>query len=126
MSADLRWISDALGVAPVAAARDVGANADANANADRAFAGFEIDSRRVKPGQCFVALAGDRVDGHAYVAQAQAAGAVAAIVSRPVPAALPQWVVVSPEAALQRAAAAWRSRFDLPLVGITGSNGKTT
>ena len=61
MSADLRWISDALGVAPVAAARDGGANADANANADRAFAGFEIDSRRIKPGQCFVALAGDQV-----------------------------------------------------------------
>ena len=35
-------------------------------------------------------------------------------------------MVVSPEAALQRAAAAWRSRFDLPMVGITGSNGKTT
>ena len=126
MSADLRWISDALGAAPLAAARDAEASADANANADLAFAGFEIDSRRVKPGQCFVALAGERVDGHAYVAQAQAAGAVAAIVSRPVPAALPQWVVASPEAALQRAAAAWRSRFDLPLVGITGSNGKTT
>ena len=42
MSADLRWISDALGAAPLAAARDAEASADANANADLAFAGFEI------------------------------------------------------------------------------------
>lgn len=108
------WISDALGATPLG---PVPAHA---------FAGFEIDSRRVQPGQCFVALPGERVDGHAYLAQAQASGAVAAIVAKPQPVALAQWVVSSPEAALQRAASAWRARFSLPLVGITGSNGKTT
>lgn len=109
------WLSGVLGLAPVGAA-----------TGDASFAGFEIDSRRLTPGHCFVALPGERVDGHDYLPQAVAAGAMAAIVARQQPVDLPQWVVASPEQAMQQAAAAWRQRFDLPLVGITGSNGKTT
>jgi len=115
-AADLHWISEALGCAATGNASD----------AAPAFAGFEIDSRRVKPGQCFVALPGERVDGHAFVRQAVADGAIAAIVATRQSIDLPQWVVPSPEVALQQAAAAWRSQFTMPLIGITGSNGKTT
>jgi UDP-N-acetylmuramoyl-tripeptide--D-alanyl-D-alanine ligase len=89
------------------------------------------DSRSVVPGQLFVALRGERFDGHDYVAQALGAGASAALVDAQWAAAqqassLPLLVVDDTRLALGRLAAYWRARFDIPLIGVTGSNGKTT
>jgi UDP-N-acetylmuramoyl-tripeptide--D-alanyl-D-alanine ligase len=89
------------------------------------FAGVTTDSRRVEPGDLFVALKGERFDGNAYVAEAMTHGAVAAITSKLVGAG-PQVVVADTRAALGRLASHWRERFALPLVALTGSNGKTT
>lgn len=88
--------------------------------------GVAIDSRRIAPGELFVALPGNRVDGHDFVAAAAAAGAAGALVARRQPVDLPQIEVADPRRALGAIAAAWRARFDLPLVAVTGSNGKTT
>jgi len=87
-----------------------------------------VDSRQVTPGCCFVALRGEHDDGHRYVAQAIAAGAVVVLVERPVPvpaghAALVE--VPSTLIALQELAASWRARWPVRVVGITGSTGKT-
>ncbi len=92
------------------------------------FSGVTTDSRAVAPGDLFVALAGERFDGHAYVREALARGAVAALVSRRgLPEReVPQVVVPDTRAALGRLAAAWRARFALPVLALTGSNGKTT
>lgn len=85
------------------------------------------DTRGIGAGQLFLALAGEHFDGHDYLAQAQAAGACAAVVERPVPGvALPQLVLGDTRAALMRMGAAWRARFDIPVIGVAGSNGKTT
>jgi UDP-N-acetylmuramoyl-tripeptide--D-alanyl-D-alanine ligase len=93
------------------------------------FSTAAVDSRNVIPGCCFVALHGERADGHAFVADAVRNGAVAALVERPVTleegatAALVQ--VPDTLGALQEVAAWWRSRFAVRVVGITGSTGKT-
>ncbi|MDD3763203.1 MAG: UDP-N-acetylmuramoyl-tripeptide--D-alanyl-D-alanine ligase [Nevskiales bacterium] len=86
----------------------------------------EIDSRRVEPGDLFVALRGDRFDGHGFVAKAKAAGAVAALVERWVDVDLPQVRVGDTLLGLQQMAADWRRRFQIPVIAVTGSNGKTT
>lgn len=88
--------------------------------------GVSIDSRTLQSGALFVALPGEHVDGHDYVQAAQARGAAAALVNRHVDCSLPQLRVDDVLAALQQAAAAWRMRFRLPLIAVTGSNGKTT
>jgi len=91
--------------------------------------GASVDSRRVTPGSIYVALRGERVDGHAFVVDALRAGAAAALVERPVelPDGLvaPQVVVADALNALQELAAWWRSRHAVRVVGITGSTGKT-
>lgn len=84
------------------------------------------DSRALAPGDLFVALQGERFDAHDFVPQAGAQGAVAAVVSRVVACPLPQLVVDDTRLALGRLAAAWRRRFALPVIAVTGSNGKTT
>src|SRR5690606_11123758 len=84
-------------------------------------------TRTLAGGQVYVALSGERFDGHDYLAQAQAAGACAAIVARPVHGVdLPQVVLGETRRALATLAGAWRARFALPVVAVTGSNGKTT
>ena len=88
--------------------------------------GVAIDSRAVQAGNLFAALSGERSDGHDYVAVAARAGAVAALVSRPLSAALPQLVVDDVQTALGTLAAFWRRQHELRVVAITGSNGKTT
>jgi len=92
------------------------------------FSGVTTDSRKVATGDLFVALKGERFDGNEYVGQAMAQGAVAAITSRLVSARVPvpQVVVDDTRVALGKLAAHWRARFALPLVALTGSNGKTT
>ena len=92
------------------------------------FSSIVIDSREVEPGSLFVALPGERSDGHRYVDDAIARGARAVLVSRPVEAseAVDAHVVSDALAALQRAAVAWRERQPATVAGITGSVGKTT
>ena len=87
------------------------------------------DSREVLEGDLFVALRGRRIDGHAFLSDAFARGAYGALISNPESAPVDARnliVVDDPLASLQRLAAAWRGALDATLVGITGSNGKTT
>ncbi|MFA6229627.1 MAG: UDP-N-acetylmuramoyl-tripeptide--D-alanyl-D-alanine ligase [Rhodanobacter sp.] len=94
--------------------------------ADVEITGVSIDTRRVQPGDLFVAIKGERVDGHDYLAEAAAQGAVAALVTRQIDSALPQIVVNDSTLALGDLASAVRAQRNLHVVGITGSNGKTT
>ena len=108
------------------AARSIAAPAQ---GADARFSGVSTDSRSIVPGELFVALKGDNFDGHAYVADVLARGASGALVSQEFAAAhpaLPLICVTDTRLALGALAAQWRGRFTLPLLGITGSNGKTT
>ncbi|MBK6469307.1 MAG: UDP-N-acetylmuramoyl-tripeptide--D-alanyl-D-alanine ligase [Betaproteobacteria bacterium] len=85
------------------------------------------DTRTLQPGDLFAALKGERFDGHDYLPQARAAGAVAALAEHGLgEATLPGLKVADSLVALQQLAAAWRARFELPLIAVTGSNGKTT
>jgi len=93
---------------------------------DREFAAVSIDSRTLGPGDLFVALKGGHVDGHDFAEAARQRGAGGLLVSRQVAVDLPQVVVADTLTALAQGAAAWRRRFDLPLAGVGGSNGKTT
>jgi UDP-N-acetylmuramoyl-tripeptide--D-alanyl-D-alanine ligase len=90
--------------------------------------GVSTDSRAVAVGDLFVALRGERFDGHEYLAEAQKRGAVGALTSRLVQTQIPMAQVVADDTrlALGRLAAWWRGRFALPVVALTGSNGKTT
>jgi UDP-N-acetylmuramoyl-tripeptide--D-alanyl-D-alanine ligase len=94
--------------------------------ADAAYTDVVSDSRTLAPQQLFVALKGTSFDGQRFVAAAQAAGAAGAVVETLQPVSLPQIVVADTQAALTRAARAWRADFRGPLVGVAGSNGKTT
>jgi UDP-N-acetylmuramoyl-tripeptide--D-alanyl-D-alanine ligase len=91
-----------------------------------AFGSVLSDSRTLEPGALFVALPGARYDGHEFVPEALGRGASGALVTRLLPLPLPQVVVGDTLAALGSFAAAWRRDFDGTVVGITGSNGKTT
>lgn len=90
------------------------------------YEGFSTDTRTVKAGNVFVALSGERFDGHDFVAKAAEAGAVCAVVERKVDAGIAQIVVTDTGLAFGLAAKAWRGRFALPLAVVAGSNGKTT
>lgn len=92
--------------------------------AEQTATGFATDSGSVAAGDIFIAIRGARVDGHAFVAQAFANGAVAALVERPIEG--PHLLVPNIVAALARMAASFRNGFHGPVVGITGSAGKTT
>jgi UDP-N-acetylmuramoyl-tripeptide--D-alanyl-D-alanine ligase len=94
--------------------------------ADRVYGDVVSDSRTLKAGELFVALAGPSFDGNEFVAAAAAAGAAGAVVAREQPLPLAQIVVDDTQAALERAARAWRAQFPGPVVGVAGSNGKTT
>jgi len=93
---------------------------------DVVFSGVSTDTRTLAAGNLFVALRGPHFDGHRYIEQAQQRGAVAAAVSHVVTADLPQLEVEDTRLALGGLAAHWRRQFNLPLVAVTGSNGKTT
>ncbi len=89
--------------------------------------GFAYDSRKVTPGDCFVAMPGEKVDGHDYAAKAAAAGAAVILAGRPVEAGEAAVVLVpDPLLALGQLGRFHRDRFAIPLVAITGSVGKTT
>jgi UDP-N-acetylmuramoyl-tripeptide--D-alanyl-D-alanine ligase len=85
------------------------------------------DTRTLQPGDLFVALKGERFDANDFLADAQSKGAVAALANRGrLPAGMPGIEVDDTKLALGQLASGWRSRFDLPLIAVTGSNGKTT
>ena len=103
--------------------------------AQTGFSRVHSDTRTLQPGDLFVALRGERFDGHAFLAQAAAVGAVAALAEEgleeaaPSAAVLPGLLVPDTKAALGQLATAWRATFaqlDMPLIAVTGSNGKTT
>ncbi|WP_245177531.1 UDP-N-acetylmuramoyl-tripeptide--D-alanyl-D-alanine ligase [Geodermatophilus sp. DF01-2] len=119
-----------MGLAEVAEAVD----GELSAGGGRVTGKVTVDSRTVAPGDLFVAVPGERVDGHDFLAAAAAAGAVAALTARP-DGALPCVVVDEPVAALGRLAAAVHTRLAgaggarghrLTTLGITGSSGKTS
>ena len=95
------------------------------------FSEVSTDSRKITGGELFIALRGDNFDGHEFVAAAKARGAAAAVVDSNTlekfeQFGLPLLVVANTRLALGTLAADWRSRFSLPLIAVTGSNGKTT
>lgn len=97
---------------------------------EQVIAGFSIDSRTVEKGDLFVPLRGEKEDGHRYMLHSAAAGAAGSFCSRRPPAGIaPDFLLIGvPDVlkALQQAAAYHRRRFDLPVIGVTGSSGKTT
>ena len=97
---------------------------------DAAFDGVSTDSRSAPAGSLFVALRGESFDAHDFLDQV-AAGGVAAVVVERLPAGwdsakIPAIVVADTLVALGRIANHWRCRFNVPVIGVTGSNGKTT
>ena len=94
--------------------------------ADTSFTGVSTDTRQLQPGALFIALQGPNFDGHGFVETARQQGAVAAAVAHPCESVLPQIEVADTRLALGSLSAHWRQQFSLPVVGITGSNGKTT
>src|SRR5262249_26604817 len=107
------------------AARIAGARASGG---NPVFTGVSTDTRGVREGELFVALRGERFDGHGFLAQAKAAGACAAMVDRAYGGEypLPVIVVEDTKLALGTLAQGWRARFSPALIAVTGSNGKTT
>ena len=97
-----------------------------NAEMPGLIAGFCFDARRVKPGECFVALSCGVRDGHEFVRQALDNGAGSLLLERPQTVALPQLVVNNSLAAMGAIASTVRRQFSGPVVGITGSCGKTS
>ncbi|MEE8428715.1 MAG: UDP-N-acetylmuramoyl-tripeptide--D-alanyl-D-alanine ligase [Gammaproteobacteria bacterium] len=104
--------------AQVLSARQSGPNAE--------FSGVSTDSRSLEKGNLFVALRGPNFDGHAFLDEAWDHGAAAAAVSQPVKTTIPYLSVPDTRLALGELAHHWRKRFSLPVIGVTGSNGKTT
>ena len=90
--------------------------------------GISTDTRSIAPGELFVALHGPNFDGHDFVAEARRRGAAAILVSRESDGGygLPAVFVDDTQVALGRLASWWRKRHEIPLVAVTGSNGKTT
>ena len=95
--------------------------------ADAVFSAVSTDSRKIEPGQLFIALTGPNFDGHAYLAAVAAKGAVAVLVEREVVGVeLPQLVVADTRVALGQLGAINRQAYQGPLAAVTGSSGKTT
>ncbi len=96
------------------------------AGRDAEFLGVSSDTRKLARGDLFVALIGPSFDGHNFLGEALRAGAAGALVSRRTDTPLPAVVVSDTRLALGALAAHWRGLFSLPLIAVTGSNGKTT
>jgi UDP-N-acetylmuramoyl-tripeptide--D-alanyl-D-alanine ligase len=93
---------------------------------DATFAGVGTDTRTLGVGDLFVALVGPHFDGHSFLPEAIAKGAAGALLSRPLQTPLPYVRVPETRAALGQFAAFWRRQFRVPVIAVTGSNGKTT
>ncbi len=93
---------------------------------DAAFGTVSIDSRRIDTGGLFVAIRGEHFDGNDFIDDACTHGAAGALVSRLSEATLPQVEVADTRVAFAQMARAWKANFGVPVVAVTGSNGKTT
>jgi UDP-N-acetylmuramoyl-tripeptide--D-alanyl-D-alanine ligase len=93
---------------------------------DQDFSAVSTDTRTLHPGDLFIALEGPRYDGHGFIPQAVERGAAAVLLSRECDLPIPQVRVRDTRLGLGRLAALWRDSFPVPLIAITGSNGKTT
>lgn len=108
------------------------AQATLSGEGEVAFKRVHTDTRTLQPGDLFVALKGERFDANDFLAEAKARGAVAALCqgeqaqSKLHKAGLPGLVVPDARVALGELATRWRAQFSLPLIAVTGSNGKTT
>lgn len=87
---------------------------------------LSTDTRSIQPGQIFAAISGDRFDGHDYLQTAKEKGAAMALVSHAVDVDIAQFVLGDVQTVLTKVATLWRQRFPIPVVAVTGSNGKTT
>ncbi|MCL9684772.1 UDP-N-acetylmuramoyl-tripeptide--D-alanyl-D-alanine ligase [Legionella maioricensis] len=89
--------------------------------------GICTDSRQIKPGNLFIAIPGEHFDGHNFVKEVEAKGALAAVVNHFIEGVqIPQFIVADPLLALAKIAAAHRQDISCPVIALTGSNGKTT
>jgi UDP-N-acetylmuramoyl-tripeptide--D-alanyl-D-alanine ligase len=93
---------------------------------DAVFTGVSTDTRTLKKNDLFVAIQGPHHDGHHYLAEAINAGAAGALLGREISTALPYVLAADSRRALGDLAAFWRKQFEIPLIAVTGSNGKTT
>lgn len=99
---------------------------DCRITSDFNFQGIATDSRVVEPGNLFVTWQGENMDGHQFCQQAVEKGAAALMVTREMPIDKPQIIVSNAQKALGELTRIWRQLFDIPVIGLTGSNGKTT
>lgn len=90
------------------------------------FSSVSIDTRCLQVGDLYVAIKGERFDGHEFITQAEQAGAVALVVETRQQSVLPQLLVTDTRLALGQLASAWRQNVDTKILAVTGSNGKTT
>jgi UDP-N-acetylmuramoyl-tripeptide--D-alanyl-D-alanine ligase len=89
--------------------------------------GITTDTRNVQPQELFIALVGENFDGHNFVESAIEGGAIAVVVNRPLKSlSVPQFIVKDTLEAYQHIARWWRDRFEIPVIGVTGSVGKTS
>lgn len=96
------------------------------ASAASSFTGVSIDTRTLKPGDLYIAIQGDRFNGHEFIDAAVEAGAVAVVVHEDIDASVPRLRVADTREALGSLARYWVRGFETPLIAVTGSNGKTT
>ena len=102
--------------------------ADTNSDAEIFFEGVSTDSRKIKHGELFVALKGENCNGESFAKDALNKGGAAVMVSKTAKR-IPDGIVLKVDdtlTAYRQIAGAWRNRFDIPIVAVTGSNGKTT
>ena len=92
----------------------------------RFFPSITTDSREIKEGEVFIALKGEKFDGHDHAKDAAEKGAGVLILERPIEADCPEIIVRDTREAYGAIARAWRSQFAIPLIAVVGSNGKTT
>lgn len=99
-----------------------------NGNPTTGFSGVSTDTRKIEKGSLFIAIKGPNFDGHDFIAEAVKKGAAGAVVSRPTPPSADFVIIEVKETvkALGSIARFHRSRFDIPVIALTGSNGKTT
>ena len=89
--------------------------------------GISTDSRDIKKGDLYIAINGEKVDGHSFLTDVFDKGASTALVSKPVDESREKQIKIDdPINAIGKVARAWRDQFQIPVIGITGSNGKTS
>lgn len=88
--------------------------------------GISTDTRKIQQGDLYIALSGEQFDGHDFCVSAVQKGAAAVMVERQLPIPVPQIIVADARQALGMLAQAWREQFVIPVIAVTGSNGKTT